>query len=354
MAASPAPAVILLSDRQLAESAERSAAAAGLRILRSDVPHRKTWLSAAAVVLDRDSARDCVRAGMPRRDGVVLVDSGEPDRETWSVAVAVGAQHLCLLPAQEANLVRILSDVADLGGGRSPRGSVIAVTAGRGGAGASVFAAALAQAAGEALLVDLDTCSGGIDLLMGAESAPGLRWPDLRLQGGRLHWAAVREVLPRRGGVTLLSSAREYCDISSEAATAVVDAARRSGTTVICDVPRQPAPMGGQVLEAADLVVIVAPCDVRSIAATAASASVLRTVNPHLGLVVRGPAPGGLSADEAVDVSGVPLLAAMRPEPMLDRRLEQGGLRLGRRSPLAAAARAVLVVVDGRGQARAA
>ena len=43
--------------------------------------------------------------------------------------------------------------------------------------------------------------------------------------------------------------------------------------------------------------------------------------------------PGGLRAAEVADVAEVPLLAAMRPEPMLAERLEQGGLRLRRRSP---------------------
>jgi hypothetical protein len=79
----------------------------------------------------------------------------------------------------------------------------------------------------------------------------------------------------------------------------------------------------------------------------------VRRVNPNVGLVVRGPAPGGLRAREVAEVAGVPLLAAMRPEPMLARQLEQGGVRLRRRSPLAAAAHRVLAVLDHAGGARA-
>ncbi|SIP66800.1 conserved hypothetical protein [Mycobacterium tuberculosis] len=41
-------------------------------------------------------------------------------------------------------------------------------------------------------MVDLDPWAGGIDLLVGGETAPGLRWPDLALQGGRLNWSAAR------------------------------------------------------------------------------------------------------------------------------------------------------------------
>ena len=152
----------------------------------------------------------------------------------------------------------------------------------------------------------------------------------------------------------MLSTTRGYCDIGPEAVAAVVDAGRRGGKTVICDVPRQLTPGSGPVVESADLMVIVATCDVRSIAATAALTGVLRSLNPNLGLVVRGPAPGGLRAEEVVDVSGVPLLATMRPEPMLDRRLEQEGLHLRRRSPLASATRTVLAVLDSRSGVRAA
>jgi len=109
-------------------------------------------------------------------------------------------------------------------------------------------------------------------------------------------------------------------------------------------VPRHLTAAGLYAVEAADLVVVVTPCDVRGIAAAAASVGIVRTVNPSVGLVVRGPSPGGLRPREAGAAVSAPVLAAMRPEPMLDRRLETGGLRLGRRSPLAAAARRVLAL----------
>lgn len=346
--------MVLMSDPYLTESVDRVAAAAGVRVVRTQSPNRKTWSSAAAVVLDPESAEQCLRAALPRRDAVVLLASGDPSPSTWSAAVAIGAQHVCPLPAQEAQLARVLADAVELGRGAHRNGRMIAVTAGRGGAGASVFAAALAKTAGDALLVDLDECGGGVDLLLGCESTPGLRWPDLSLRGGRLNWSAVREALPRRDGVTVLSSARTYCDIDAAAVCAVVDAGRRGGSTVVCDVPRQLNRCAADVLESADLVVVVTSCDVRALAATAALAGLMRGLNPYLGLVVRGPSPGGLLAREAADVVAAPLLAAMRPQPMLAQQIERGGLRVGRRSPLGVAARAVVDVVDQRSGAMAA
>ena len=76
----------------------------------------------------------------------------------------------------------------------------------------------LAQVDTPALLIDLDSCGGGIDLLLGGESAPGLRWPDLSLRAGRLSWTEVRDALPRRNGVAVLSASRIHCDIAGGAA----------------------------------------------------------------------------------------------------------------------------------------
>ena len=342
-----APAVVLtlIGDEALREDTDRVAAAAGLRVRPTSEPNRRVWLGAAAVVLDERAARRCARDGLPRRDAVFLIGPDEPEAPTWAAALEIGARGVFTVPKQDTALMRVLAEAAEVGGSRRG-GRVIAVSAGRGGCGASVFAAALAVSAGDALLIDLDPCGGGIDLLLGAESVPGLRWPDLGAQGGRIAWSAVRDVLPRRQAVSVLSANRVHHDIEPGPVAAVLEAGRRGGATVICDVPRQLSPSGVCALERADLVVVVTSCDVRSIAATTALVGVVRTVNSRCGLVVRGPSPGGLVAREAAGAIGAPLLAAMRPQPGLARQLEHGGLRLRPRSPLAVAARTVLTNSD--------
>ena len=336
----------LIEDPELSASADRIAAAVGARAVGTAEPSRRNWLAAVAVLLDEAAARRCAQAGMPRRDGVALIGPEHPSASMWAAAVDIGAQIVCTLPDQEASLVRHVAESAERGGPAVHSGRVIAVTAGPGGGGASVFSAALARCAPEALLVDLDPCGGGIDLLLGAESAPGLRWPDLRPQSGRLNWTALREALPRQRDMSFLSCTRTFHDVDTGSFGAVLDAGRRGGMTVICDVPRQPAGAAAYAVETADLAVIISTCDVRGIAATAAVAAITRTLNPNIGLVVRGPAPGGLAAPEVAEAAAVPLLTAMRPEPMLAARLERGGLRLGRRSPLAEAARTVLGIIE--------
>jgi secretion/DNA translocation related CpaE-like protein len=219
-----------------------------------------------------------------------------------------------------------------------------------------VFATALARTAAEvseALLVDVDQWGGGIDLVLGCEVDSGLRWPDLALQGGRLSYPALRDALPQRHGVWVLSGGRTGRDIEAEPLGAVIDAGSRGGATVICDLPRRSTGAVEAVLDTADLVVVVAPADVRSCAAAAAIAPWVSAANPNAGVVVRGPSPGGLRSAEVADIVGLPLLAAMRAEPGVTDALERGGLRPRPRSPLAAAARRVLAVLH-RHQAAAA
>jgi secretion/DNA translocation related CpaE-like protein len=337
----------LVEDPVLRDDVDRVAAASGLRIVHAaDPSSRKVWAGAVAVLIDVQAARRCVKSGLPRRGRVVLVGREEPRATDWEAAIAVGAQHVVTLPAQDGALMAELSEAAEAARTDGRRGAVVAVIGGRGGAGASVFAAALAQSAPDALLIDADPWSGGIDLVVGTESEIGLRWSDLALQGGRLNLAALRDALPQRHGVSVLSGGRVGGDVDAAPLGAVIDAGSRGGATVICDVPRRSTAAAEMALETADLVVLVAPADVRSCAAAAAIAPWVSTVNPNAGVVVRGPAPGGLRSSDVAEIVGLPLLAAMRPQSDMATVLERGGLQLRRRSPLAAAARRVLTVAN--------
>jgi secretion/DNA translocation related CpaE-like protein len=342
----------VLTDSQLRDELDRVAAAAGVRVVHagSGSPvSRKTWSAAAAVVLDQAAAHRCGQAALSRRAHVSVLTATEAMTATWAAAIAVGAQHVLRLPEQEGELIRELAEAAESARDDGLRGEIVAVIGGCGGAGASLFAVALAQAATDALLMDLDPWGGGIDLLVGGETTPGLRWPDLALQSGRLNWSAVRETLPRHRGISLLSGTRRGYELDAGPVDAVVDAGRRGGATVVCDLPRRLTDAAQSALDTADLVIVVSPCDVRACASTATIAPVLASINPNLGLVVRGPSPGGLRAAEVADVAGLPLLASMRAQPRLAEQLEHGGLRLRSRSALAMASRRVLAVLPRAG-----
>lgn len=344
--------LIVVSDPVLRGLVDRVVAASALHAVRSaDPSDRRVWSGAAAVLLDAAAARACVDRTLPRRAGVVLISASPPDAAHWEAAVAVGAQHVLVLPDREADLMVVLADAADGAHDGGQRGPVVAVMSGRGGAGASVFSVALARAAGEALLVDADPWGGGLDLVLGSETAPGLRWPDLSLAGGRLTYAALRAALPRIHGVSILAGSRVLAgeqpagEIDPQALGAVIDAGSRAAVTVVSDVARRPSAATDTAVAAADLVVLVTPADVRSCAAAAATAQWARSCNPNTGVLVRGPSPGGLRPIDVARIVGVPLLATMRPQPGLDQQLERGGVRLRGNSPLAVAARTVLSVL---------
>ncbi|MCK0176426.1 septum site-determining protein Ssd [Mycolicibacterium sp. F2034L] len=342
----PQGVLALVSDQGLRDDVERVAAAAGIRVVHATEPSsRKVWTAALAVLLDTNSARRCAELALPRREHVILVQRAEPLDEDWRTAISVGATHLMALPRQDGDLVAALSEATEACSDDDRRGFTAAVIGGRGGAGASTLAAALAVCAGDGLLVDADPWGGGVDLLLGAERVGGLRWPELTLGAGRVSWDALRDALPRHGAVSVLAAGRGGTEITAAAVSAVTEAGVRGGVTVVCDVPRRSTPAAEAALDAADIVVLVTTADVRACASAAAMAAWLTGTNPNVGVVVRGPAPGGLRAAEVAAGVGLPLLAAMRPQPGLAAALEQGGLRIGRRSPLAVTAGRVLEVL---------
>jgi len=343
-------ALVIARDRELLDVVDRAAAVAGCEVDPADGVSggRHSWSSAPLVLLDPAAVGECSRAGLSRRGGVLVLCRGEPPPELWRQAVEVGAESVLSLPDAESALIGALADAAEEDG---RPGTVVAVVGGRGGAGASVFAAALALVAqrtsGRALLVDCDPLGGGLDYLLGAEEVDGLRWPQLGLTGGRVAAGTLHAALPAIpvGGrrLTVLSCGRDGEPPNADAVAAVVDSGRRAGDTVVCDLPRHLPDAAGAALDRAELVALVVPAEVRACAAAAPLAERLVARGGNVRLVVRGPAPGGLAPIDVSKVLGLPLLAAMRPAPGLAATLEAGRLPFrSARSPLARAAAAVL------------
>ncbi|MDN5918231.1 MAG: septum formation initiator, partial [Pseudonocardia sp.] len=224
---------------------------------------------------------------------------------------------------------------------------------GRGGAGASLLATAAAVAAArtgaDSLLVDCDPLGGGLDLLIGAEQSGGLRWPELRVADGRVQSAALHSALPHaglpssgHGELAVLSCARSAHGPEHSSVSAVLDAGRRGGETVVCDLPRYPTEAALAALGATDLTVLVVPADLRSCAAAGRVAEMLAEHTRSIEIVVRGPSPGGITPGEVARSVGLPMLVAMRADPGVQGRTERGFLPGAGRGALADAAHAVL------------
>ncbi|WP_433267505.1 septum site-determining protein Ssd [Actinosynnema sp. CS-041913] len=343
----------MVAETHLLDEVLNAAAVAGCEVERvPDVPAlRARWHTAPAVVLDAGAAASCVHEALPRRPGVLLVATGPPGPETWPAAVELGVAQVIELPAARSTLQEALSDLVE-----SPPGDgrVLSVLGGCGGAGASVLAAAVGQAVlttgGRGLLVDCDPLGGGLDLALGAEHEAGKRWPDLNLTGGRVPVSELRAALPSRtkgqGRLTFLSCARNGPDPTPQAVAAVVDAGRRAGETVICDVPRQLTPAAGAALDRSDLAVLVVPARLRACAAARRVADQVTDRGITVHAVVRGPTTTGIHARQAAKAVGVPLLTTMRPERRLGAALDHG--RFPVHGPLAATARQVLAVLHAQ------
>lgn len=346
--------VVMTDDEELLDEVVRLAAAAEVELERvPDAPGlRRRWHAAALVLVDEDAARAVGPLRLGRRDGVVLLCRGEPPGSVWERAVGIGAEHVVSLPDGEDWLVAALADTGP--GADAAVGRVLAVVGGRGGAGASVLAVAVAAQARSrgtrVLLVDCDPLGGGLDLLAGAEQIEGLRWSGLALGGGgggRVAAPSLHEALPSPDGMlTVLACDEAGAGPDPGAAVAVVEAGRRAGEVVVCDLPRHATPTALAVADVADLVVVVVPAEVRAVAAAGRVVAPLaeRGVTPRL--VVRGPAPGGLDAQDVAQVLGLDVLAAVDAEPGLPVALDQGKVPGLRRGPLQDAAAGVLDALE--------
>ncbi len=281
--------LLLTRDPDLLDDLRRLAVAAGVEpdVVTTAASGRRLWPTAPVVVVGDDLADEVASASLARRPDVVVASHAVDEDLPWRAALALGAEHVVTLPTGEGFLVERLADRR-----RSARGRAftVGVTGGSGGAGASVVAAALSLAAsrlGTVCLLDLDPASGGLDLVLGAEDEPGVRWPDLASVTGRLEPEALRGALPSAHGVDVLSVDRSGADaLPLSAVPAVVDSVRAAYDMVVLDLPRCRPDVLECAVPACDVVLLVASADVRGAASAVRHAAVLRDM-ADLRLVVR-------------------------------------------------------------------
>ena len=339
--------LVVTADPDLLDDILRLAAAAGVDVdvAPDPVAARHGWSRAPLVLVGDDLSVLLASAGARRRDDVVLVGRDLDDATIWQRACSVAAEHVALLPDAEPWLIARLADAVDGGG---PRGLTIGVVGGRGGAGASTLAAALAVTAmrsgRRAMLIDADPYGGGADLLFGGEHAAGLRWPDVSTASGRIGGQELRDSLRCMGELAVLSCDRgDPLELPAGAMASVLAAAARVCDVVVVDLPRRFDDATQVALSGSDLVLLVVPAEVRAAAAAARIAAGLTQVCDDVRLVVRGPAPGGLDARDIAGALSLPLAGRLKAEPDLAAGLERGEVPAGRGSgPLAAFCRSLL------------
>lgn len=324
--------LLITNDTDLTEDILRLAAATGVDIhlaAHADSA-RAQWATAPLVLIGVDRLADFSQ--MPRRRDVVVIArdlSGGPDTppmpdSVWRDAIAIGAEHVVSLPDAERWLIERL---ADSGEGPSRQGAVICVLGACGGAGASTVAAVMATAAQSegrrVLLIDTDVTGGGLDLLLGAEQAPGARWADLAEARGRLSATTLNEALPHVGGVAVLSFGRQYSgSLNAEALTCVLDAGVRGYDLVVVDLVRAIDPVATISLGVATSAYVVIPNSVRAVAAAASLLPALDFGGP-LTLLMRK-SPRGLGVGDMERALGQGFLTTLVEDSAIAAGAEQG------------------------------
>ncbi|MDN3296168.1 septum formation initiator [Streptomyces ficellus] len=318
--------LIVTEDAELLDDLLRLCAAAGAHPeVYHSVPERKArWEAAPLVLVGDDAAGRC--RGAARRGGVMLVGRDQDDPGVWRRAVEIGADCVLRLPDAESWLVDRIADVAE-GVGR--QALTVGVIGGRGGAGASTLACALAVTAARGgrrtMLVDGDPLGGGLDVLLGGEQAEGLRWPDFAASKGRVAGGALEESLPSLRGLRVLSWDRgDAVVIRPEAMRSVLAAARRRGGVVVVDLPRRVDEATAEALAQLDLGLLVVPGELRAVAGAKRVASTVGMVLRDLRVVVRGPYAAGVDEQWIADVLGLPLAGELPVETGLLAALDAG------------------------------
>ncbi|MQS34105.1 septum site-determining protein Ssd [Streptomyces katsurahamanus] len=305
--------LIVTEDLDLLDDLLRLCAAAGAEpeVHHSVPEQRGRWESAPLILVGDDAADRC--RGAARRRGVLLVGRAQDDPSIWQLAVEVGADGVVRLPDAEGWLVDRIADVAE---GVGEQALTVGVIGGRGGAGASTLACALAVTAARSgrrtMLIDGDPLGGGIDVLLGGEQTAGRRWPDFASSKGRVAGSALEESLPELHRLRVLSWDRgDSVVIPPEAMRSVLAAARRRGGVVVVDLPRRVDEGAAEALAQLDLGLLVVPGELRALAAANRVASAVQTVLGDLRVVARGPYGPGLDDGWVAASLGLPLVGEL-------------------------------------------
>lgn len=335
------PLIVTRSETLLDDLLRLSAAAGVVPEVATDPRSAlRSWVAAPLVLVGVDAVEELVRIGPPRRARVHLVGVGKIADDIFRYAVALGAENVTELPGSDSWVLELLSDMAEGPPGVS---TTIGVVGGSGGSGATTFACALGLAAASrttTCLVDADPHGPGADRVLGFDRMDGLRWDVLEQTTGRVSARSLREALPRRHGLGVLTwSPGSPGALQPFAAREALAAAARGHGVVVVDLPRQGGTLAEEMMARCQHLVVMVRTTVAGLTSAARFVSFAEASGP-VGLVLRG---GGLEPAEATRLVGAPVLASMSDQRGLDEAVDLGlGPVRSRRSVLARAADDVL------------
>lgn len=289
------------------------------------LPENGGWQDAALVLIGEDITAAPDVGGVP----TVLVSLTQSDA-VWAAAARLGADHVAVLPAAAEWLtIRMIHAVEP----PSEPAQTWGFVGGVGGAGTSVLACAVARCAAaqgvSTVLLDADPLGGGLDLVLGAEGAQGLRWPGLAASRGRLRPSTLRDSLPRTGDLAVLSWDRTGTEeLAPDVFEAVMSAAQQAFQLVVVDLPRH-APV--QWARMCSELTVVVPGRVRGAVAASRVARRIEAVNSAIKVAVRDAGRGGVQPELLADTIDLPLIGTIKDDPQVASAVDRGeGLPIAR------------------------
>ncbi|WSY87532.1 hypothetical protein OH783_07630 [Kocuria rhizophila] len=278
--------------------------------------------SSDLVLVDADWRGD----GVP--PGCVVVALAEHG-DAWDVAARFQACAVVVLPQAAAWLAELISRSTERRTA-SALGRVYGVVGATGGVGASTVATWLAghfAARGhETALVDGDPLGAGLDLVLGEETADGLRWPELNQFSGAVAADQLWAAMPRVDALRYLSWDRHATHAETVPASTVVAALRGAAAVQVVDLSR--ADLERQA-RWCDAVVVLTPRTVRGVLAaehTVARCGAVPALTALTGINVADLEPRVLA-----DATGVPCAATIAFDARVPQHLDEGTvLRRGR------------------------
>lgn len=332
--------LLAITDPLLHPEVMNIAAATGREIIDTADPREITTLASKTGTIIADAATvNHVRAVLDSQRNTfttVLLAYPEPGPIDWKLALKAGTADAFILPAQATELLAALRNSTSRSTDTDPQGSVIAISSATGGAGCSTIAAALALYSHHVtptVLIDADPQSGGLDLLLGCEDCPGIRWIDLTSSDGVLEGADLIAALPHSAsGLPVLSVDRQSpkAGITEEKLQQVI-AALRPHYRLIIDIPAH-AHLLTTVLSSADTFYLVIPPEVRAAAAASRMLGNLRkqatkaTSRLAPSGIIRHRGWAGLRLKDVESIVGITIAAEVGSIPTLPKKIECFGL----------------------------
>lgn len=218
---------------------------------------------------------------------------------------------------------------------------LIAVVGALGGVGASALASAVAhwwqRETRAGVLIDLGFGRAGVEVLLGIEARPGVRWPDLGAARGEVDGRGLLAALPTWGRVPVLSCTRRSAVApDDEVVVDVTTALLRVGQPVVLDLPHPAAWTAAtrSLAAVADTTYLVTSNSTLGAAAVLACQGSLGEEKPKLvARLTRGGC--GIPAVEIAEATSLSLAGVLRDDRLLVGAIERGeGPRVGTRTPL--------------------